>query len=208
MTKEKNDEKQEIKKSLNEIDNLKKIEKNLKEEIAKLQVIHNNLDAQSHTAQIKEEQDAGIKNNEKMAKYAAEENRLESKRIEIEKRIDFLSTKEARINDSEREVEKREQELIDLEDNKIKLNLERSNFNDYKISVEKELVNAQEIINDAAGTFDKIKIDNEMLKGREIKVVQQEKYWNDTIGKLEADKKKFEIERENFLGLGQAKQKK
>lgn len=191
----------ETKDIVSDIDTLKKIKESLEEDIAKLQIAHNSLEAQEHTAQIKDEQDEKIKNVETMNKYAAEERRIESKRIEAEKRIDTAEILEQKLNSREKEVENREQKLIDLENKIVDLNRQRSDFQLYKNGVEKELDEAREIIAQADEAFAKIQSEKDMLAGRETKVKIQEKYWNDEIGKLEADKKQFQLERENFIGL-------
>lgn len=195
----------EITDKISEIESLKKIEASLKEEIAKLQAIFNNLDAQRHTAQIKDEQDDKIKTAETMNKYAAEDRKLEIKRIEVEKRIDIAETTETNLKNREIEVEKREQRLVDLEDRIDNLNKQRSNFEMYKVNIEKDLVEAKEVIAQADEAFAKIANERDMLVGREVKIKEQEKLWNDEIGKLEAEKKIFEIEKENFIGLGKIK---
>jgi hypothetical protein len=197
---------EETKKTAVEIETLQKIKKSLEEDIAKLQVIHNNLEAQAHTAEVKGEQETKLADLEKMNKYAAEERRLEAKRLETEARIDMLEKSEANLNERTKEIERREQKLIDLEAKVAELNLQRSNFEAYKVSVNAQLDQAKETIAVAQESFDKIKADNDMLAGREARVKELERIWNDEIGKLEVEKKKFQIERENFIGLNKVKE--
>lgn len=193
---------EKIEERVSEIETLKKIKKSLEEEIAKLQVIHNNLDAQRHTAQIKDEQDLKLKDAELMTKYTVQERQIEARRIEVEGRIGLLEELERKLNDREKQVEQREQKLIDLESKIAELNNQRVNFEAYKRQVENDLSEAKEIIAEADVAFEKIQAEKDALSGREAKVREQEKIWNDEIGKLEADKKQFQIERENFIGLG------
>ncbi len=197
--------KENVEKEVIEIETLKKIKKSLGEEIAKLQIVQNNLEAQSHTAQIKGEQDDKIKNAERMTKYAQEEDRIEAKRIEVEGRIDVVETLERKLNNREKEIERREQRTLDLEDKLADLNNQRSNFENYKVSINAQLDQAKEIIAESQEIFDKIDAEKAMLVGREIKVKEQEKIWNDEIGKLEADKKAFQLEKENIIGLKKSK---
>lgn len=206
MAKQTKETKEEVKEKLSDIDSLKKIEKNLKEEISRLQAIQGNLDAQAHTAGIKGEQDDKIKNAERMTKYALEEDRIESKRIAAEARIDTAETLERRLNDREKEVEKREQKTLDLENKVADLNNQRSNFENYKVSINAQLDQAKETIAEAAEIFDKIESEKIMLAGREASVKVQERTWNDEIGKLEADKKVFQMEKENLIGLNSKKE--
>jgi len=198
--------KEELKEKISDIDSLKKIEKNLKEEISRLQAIQGNLEAQAHTAGIKGEQDEKIKNVERMTKYAQEEDRLEAKRIAIEARIDTAETLERKLNDREREVERREQRTLDLENKLADLNNQRSNFEQYKVSINVQLDQAKETIAESQEIFDKIDSEKTMLAGREAAVKVQEKIWNDEIGKLEADKKAFQLEKENLIGLNSKKE--
>jgi len=198
--------KEKTEKEIVDIKNLREVKKSLEEEITKLQKIQNNLEAQSHTAQIKGEQDDKIKNAERMTKYALEEDRIESKRIAIEVRIDTAETLERKLNDREREVEKREQRTLDLENKLADLNNQRSNFENYKVSINAQLDQAKETIAESQEIFDKIDAEKAMLAGREAAVKVQEKIWNDEIGKLEADKKAFQLEKENLIGLNSKKE--
>jgi hypothetical protein len=77
----------------------------------------------------------------------------------------------------------------------------------YKNTVEKDLIQAKETIAEAQEVFDKIDAEKLMMSGREAAVKIQEKIWNDEIGKLEADKKAFQLEKENILGLNKSKAK-
>lgn len=196
---------EDLKTLVSEVETMKKVKTSLEEEIVKLQKIHNNFEAQAHTAEIKNEQDEKLKNVEVMNKYAAEESRIEQKRIAAEARIDLAETLKRNLDNRTIEVEKREQRLIDLENRIADLNSQRSNFEAYKISIEKELVEAKNIIAEADEAFEKISREKDMLMGRETKVKEQEKYWNDCIGLLEEERKKFQIEKENFIGLGKNK---
>ena len=194
----------EIIKELPEIETLKQIKKNIQEEIGKLQITLGNLQAQAHTEQIKKEQDIGMQDNERMNKYAAEERKIEAKRIEAEKRIDIAETIGSKLNDREREVERREQKTLNLEALIADLNKQRANFEEYKTNIEKELEQAKITIVETSAVFEKIEIEKQMLLGRETKLKELEKYWNDLIGMLEAEKKRFQIEKENFIGLGKS----
>src|SRR3990167_2541235 len=195
----------EIIKELPEIETLKQIKKNIQEEIGKLQITLGNLQAQAHTEQIKKEQDIGMQDNERMNKYAVEERKIEAKRIEAEKRIDIAETIGSKLNDREREVERREQKTLNLEALIADLNKQRANFEEYKTNIEKELEQAKITIVETSAVFEKIEIEKQMLLGRETKLKELEKYWNDLIGMLEAEKKQFQIEKENFIGLGKSK---
>src|SRR3990167_1413423 len=167
----------EIIKELPEIETLKQIKKNIQEEIGKLQITLGNLQAQAHTEQIKKEQDIGMQDNERMNKYAVEE----------------------------REIEGREQKTLNLETLIAGLNKQRANFEEYKTDIENKLEEAKITIAEANAIFEKIEIEKQMLLGRETKLKELEKYWNDLIGMLEAEKKQFQIEKENFIGLGKSK---
>lgn len=196
---------EKVEKLVLDIETLKKIKKNTEEEIVRLQSIQNNLEAQAHTAQVKNEQDEKLKNAEIMTRYAEEERRIEEKRLAAESRISLAETLERVNNDRTKEIERREQKTLDLEEKTLDLNNQRMRFEQYKESIEKELAKAQETINNSKELVDKIKADNDMLAGREAKVKVLERQWNDDIGKLEEDKKKFQLEKENVLGLKQIK---
>lgn len=190
-----------LEKELQEIETLRSIKTNVQKEIERLQIILGNLQTQEHTAQIKSEQDDKIKDVQSQNKYAEEERRIEIRRIEAEKRIDLAETKENNIASRETEVEKREQRLLALEEKEAELNKKRANFEIYKTGIEKELEFAKNTIAEANAVEEKIEIERQSLVGREKKIKEQEKYWNDCIGLLEEEKKKFEIEKENILGL-------
>jgi chromosome segregation ATPase len=198
-------DKEEIKESVSEIETLKSIKKSIEEEISKLQKIHSNLEAQAHTAQIKDDSERGIANAEKMTQYAMEERRIEQLRISAEGRISLAEDSERKLSEREKEVERRENKTTDLEGKIDDLNKQRVNFESYKVSVSAQLDQAQATINEAKETFDKIESEKMMLAGREARVKEMEKVWNDDIGKLEEDKRQFQIEKENIIGLKKAK---
>lgn len=192
------------KKELKEIETLRGIKANVQKEIDRLQIILGNLQAQEHTAQIKDEQIDRKKETELLNKYADESRKIELKRIEAEKRIDLSDSLEKSLNSRESEIEKRESRTVDLEAKESQLNKQRANFEIYKTSVLDQLMKAQETIAEANAVFNKIETEKDMLIGREKKIKEQEKYWNDCIGMLEEDKRRFEIEKENILGLKKA----
>ena|SRR3990172_725164 len=185
---------------LDEIDSLKKIRENLKEEVSRLQIIQSNLEAQKHSADILKDQVDKREDAETFNKFAAEERRIEQKRIEAEGRIDTAENIERSLASRVNEVERRELKTSELETLIAKLNQERANFAIYKDRVEKELQEAQEIIAHAAVTYESINAEREALVGREKKVIEQERWWNDRIGELEIERRNFQIEKENFIG--------
>ena len=189
-----------------EVDTLNKVKANLEGKIKELQIQQNSLEAQAHTAIVKGEQDDKLKDLERRNQYAQEERKIELKRIQAEKRIDLAETLEQKLNDRTKEVEKREQKTLEIEEKIANFNKQRANFELYKTGIEKDLSEAKEVIAQADEAFNKIAIENDMLKGREVKIMEQEKYWNDEIGKLEEEMKKFQIEKENLLGLGKIKE--
>lgn len=191
---------------LKEIDTLKKIRENLREEISRLQITISNLDAQKHSAGIQQEQADKISDADTFNKFAAEERKVEVKRIEAEKRIDTAEQIERKINDREREVERRELKTMDLEVKIAELNKHRANFELYKTSIEGHLNAAKTTIAEAGAILEKIEAEKQSLVAREKGIKQQEKWWNDRIGELEAERKKFGIEKENFLGLNSIKE--
>lgn len=190
-----------VEKELSEIKTLREIKSNIQEEINKLQITLSNLQAQEHSAQIKKDQDVGMQENEIRNKFASDERKIEIKRIEAEKRIDTAEGIERKVKDREMEVEKREQKLLNLEEQLADLHNQRVRFNEYKTGVEKQLEQAVITIAEANATFEKIDMERQMLVGREKKIQELEKYWNDCIGLLEEEKKQFQIDKENFLGL-------
>jgi hypothetical protein len=192
---------QKTREKIDNIEALEKIELGLEKKVKELQVTVNNLEAQTHTEDIKSEQDTKLKNVEEMNKYSAIERGIEVKRIEAEKRIDIAETMEKALKDREIEIERREQRMLALEGAMAELNSQRSNFEIYKTDVMKQLDQARETIAEGKEVFAKIDSEKQMLAGREAKVKEQERYWNDTIGLLEQDKKKHRIEKENFEGL-------
>ena len=196
------EEKEDVGKELSELETLRQIKKNVQEEVSRLQIIVSNLLAQKHSLEIKESLDDRLADGEKFNKFAAEERRIEIKRIEAEKRIDTAEICERKLNDRTIEIERREQKTMNLEDLISDLNKQRANFEIYKTSVNDQLESAKITIVEANASFEKIGIERQMLAGRERVVGDKEKYWNDLIGKLEEDKKEFQIEKENFIGLG------
>ena len=196
------EEKEDVGKELSELETLRQIKKNVQEEVSRLQIIVSNLLAQKHSLEIKESLDDRLADGERFNKFADEERRIEIKRIEAEKRIDTADICERKLNDRTIEVERREQKTMNLEVLISDLNKQRANFEIYKTSVNDQLESAKITIAEANASFEKIEVEKQMLTGRERVVKDKEKYWNDLIGKLEEDRKKFQIEKENFIGLG------
>lgn len=189
---------------LKEIDTLKKIRENLREEIGRLQITVSNLEAQKHSSQIQQEQADKLSDADTFNKFAAEERKVEVKRIEAEKRIDTAEQIERKINDREREVERRELKTMDLEEKIADLNRQRSNFEAYKTTIERDLETAKITIAEANATLEKINSEKQSLVAREKAVKEKEAWWNDRIGELEANIKAFKIEKEQFEGLKKA----
>ena len=196
------EEKEDVGKELSELETLRQIKKNVQEEVGRLQIAVSNLLAQKHSLEIKESLDDRLADGERFNKFADEERRIEIKRIEAEKRIDTAEICERKLNDRTIEVERREQKTMNLEVLISDLNKQRANFEIYKTSVNDQLESAKITIAEANASFEKIEVEKQMLTGRERVVKDKEKYWNDLIGKLEEDRKKFQIEKENFIGLG------
>ena len=200
------EEKEEVREKLSELETLKQIKKNVQEEVSRLQIAVSNLLAQKHSLEIKESLDDRLADGEKFNKFAAEERRIEIKRIEAEKRIDTADICERKLNDRTIEVERREQKTMNLEVLISDLNKQRANFEIYKTSVNDQLESAKITIAEANASFEKIEVEKQMLTGRERVVKDKEKYWNDLIGTLELDKRNFEVEKENLLGLKKTKE--
>lgn len=189
---------------IKELDTLKKIRENLREEIGRLQITASNLEAQKHSSQIQKEQSDKLSDADTFNKFAAEERKIEVKRIEAEKRIDTAEQIERKINDREREVDRRELKTMELEERIADLNRQRSNFETYKTAIEKELETAKITTAEANATFEKINSEKQSLVAREKAVKNQEAWWNDRVGELETRIKAFRIEKEQFEGLKKA----
>jgi len=195
-----------INKELQEIEVLRNIKTNVQKEIDRLQIILGNLQAQEHSSQIKDEGETKLKEIETLNKFASDERRIELKRIEAEGRIDSAEKMQRDLDNRVIEVEKRELKTMELEVKISEMNQQRANFEIYKVGIEDQLAEAKVTIAEANALEEKLKIANDMLLGREKKVKEEEKYWNDCIGLLEEERKKFQIEKENFLGLKQNKE--
>ena len=186
---------------LDEIRSLEKIKENLKAEISNLQITVSNLQAQQHSLGIQKEQADKLSDADKYNKFAAEKREIEMKRIEAEKRIDTAETIERKVTDRERDVERREMKMSELETHIANLNKQRANFEIYKTSINDQLEAAKITIAEANASFEKIEAEKQSLANRIKAVAQQERWWNDRIGELEARERAFEIEKENSLGL-------
>src|SRR3989304_7179396 len=80
------EEKEGVGKELSELETLRQIKKNVQEEVIRLQIIVSNLLAQKHSLEIKESLDDRLADGEKFNKFAAEERRIEIKRIKAKKK--------------------------------------------------------------------------------------------------------------------------
>lgn len=184
---------------MNEVELLKDLKSNLEKEVKELKIQKSNLEADVHTLQIKQEgdrksQELDIKRKSNLEK---EKNIQEINRLKIlQSQVDYQSQ---RLKDRVSEVEKREQELIDLDKRKLVLKEERDRFNMYKVQVAKDVEKAKITIAEADAREEAIQSSLRSIEFREQNVLKQEKYWNDKIGELEANIKQFNIERENFF---------
>jgi len=194
---------EKTKKDLEDIGTLEKVKKVLEEDIKKLQIARNGQEAIAHSADLQDEEAEKHRHQARMTTYAAEEKRIELKRVAVEKRIDQVEILEQSINQRKIGMDRREARAFDLEERYGKLNLERSNFEEYKRKIGEELKEAKEIINSADVAWKEVNIERDRLKGVAIATEAKEKEWNDTIGKLQTEIKSFEIEKENFMGLKQ-----
>ena len=182
---------------MSEIDIVKQAVEVLKEEVKRLQILKSNTEADIHSLNIQKENSGKIEEINNRNKLFEIEAQLNVKEDKIKISLDELKRKEIHFEDRIRELEKRENEVVDLSAKKAELNKERSNFNIYKFNIERELENARIIIQEAAQKEEEYKIKSEDLKAREKSIIKQERHWNDAIGKLEQDIKQFEIEHQN-----------
>lgn len=201
-------EKQEEKPKIATVDlaTLSEVKKNLEEQIKQLEIRKNNLDAQLHTETVKREIDKKLEDTEKKKEFIQEADKLDNLRNQLNSRVTAIELLEEQQRSRIIELEKREMEMINIEEKRMDLNNERSNFNKYKYEIELELEKAKEIIAEANVSEEKIRMNNEALAGRERLVKDREKYWNDRIGELEEIEARVKREIENLEGLKKAKE--
>ena len=169
----------------------------LKKDIEKYQTIKSNLLSDIHSAEIQKENKDNVNTVGLLNKVHEREIAVKVREDKIQSRIEDVERKETSLKDRVRDLEKREQNYLDLEEKRAKLNEERSNFNIYKFNVERELEKARIIIEEASQKGSELKVKEESLRAREKGILKQEKSWNDRIGELEIERKKFEIETQN-----------
>ena len=197
------DEKEQVSIS---IDTAKEVIKNLEEKIKQLEIRESNLNAQMHSKQIEFESSRKMDELDARTRLQKERDAITTKADGISARYSQLEIEEEKFRERKIMLEKREEELIIIEKERVELNQERSNFNVYKFNVERELEQAKIVIADANAAAEKLEMYEEDLKGREAKVKQQEKFWNDRIGEVEKKEKELRIMQENFEGLKQAEE--
>jgi len=183
------------------IDDIQQVKKKLEEEVNEKRIQLDNINAQIHQSRINFETDKKVDVEAGRRQLALLQQKITNKEDSLIGRTNKVEVIENEIKNRMYMLEKREQEVVDLDEDKAKLLKKRGDFLSYKLQVEKELEQAQIMIaeaNSKEGMLDKI---SEGLKYREDGVVAKEKYWNDKIGALEFDLKMFQIEKDNFESL-------
>ena len=190
-------------KILIDLSTLKLASDTLKKEVERLNNLKVNMEAEIHALEFKKENVAKLDKVDIKKQVYDEEVRLNKKASELDSREQALTNRETSFKDRLKMLEEREQSLLNLEEKKKELAEERSRFFKYKFDLERELETAKITIEEAKAIENDYTIKENALKAREIKIQKQEKYWNDEIGKLEHDKKEFQMEKENILALKQ-----
>ena len=175
----------------------------LKVEIKELSAQKDNLQSQILDAKVRDEREKKTEAGDVQRQIYDEEERLRIMDDNLKSRTTGIERQESGLEKREADLEKRELEVVDLDKAKAQFQQERSNFNLYKYNVEKELDEAKITIQESNVVGEKITADRQKVEADNILVTRKIKYWNDEIGKLEADKKAFQIERENVEGLKQ-----
>ncbi len=184
---------------MSEIDVVKEALEIIKKDVEKYQMMKSNLESQIHSLEIQKEATGRIQAVEMRSQIAQEEIRLKTLESKIKEKQETIDYQEKALQERIRTLERREQEMVDVDSKRRELVNERSNFHKYKYDVELELDKAKIIIQEANQKDQELAIKSESLIAREKGIVKQERYWNDAIGKLEQDIKTFEIERQNVF---------
>src|SRR3990167_4230720 len=99
---------------MSEIQEVKEALEILKEEISKLQILKSNLNADIHSLNIQKENAGKIDEISNRNKAFERETQLNQKEDKIKIGFDELKRKETAFEDRIRELEKRENEVVDL----------------------------------------------------------------------------------------------
>lgn len=174
-----------------EVSALRAIKRGLNDKIKELQIKESNIEASMHTRQIE------VESTNKLDKISLQRERnilikeVNDMKTSLISRSQDLELKEQQFNDRIANLEKRELDIIDIDTKRTELQKQINDFHAYRRSVEQELELAKITIAEANAEKESIQIWKEQLDGREKAISAIEKQWNDSIGKLEADKKKF-----------------
>ena len=182
-----------------EVSDLKDVKEVLEKQVEGLKIVESNTQAQIHQSTIAHEQNMKREREAIRKKETETEHSVQSKLSQIKSRENALEDKEELFRSRIQGIEKREQELLMIDDKRKLIQIERSNFNKYKFDTERELDKAKELIEESKCLGEKHKSKEDELKTREMRVAEIEREWNDRIGKLEIDEKKFEIYKQNVI---------
>lgn len=173
----------------------------LREETDKLKMEKNTLENQIRADEVRKEQQTRLDQNDARVHLAIELKKIGQRENALISRETMINLEDERLRDRIREVERREQFMLKLEEKQAVLDQEKRNFNDYRNSINLEL-EKMKIATIEGNEFRKdLKGKEIALAGREKAVKKNELIWNDRIGALQEQERKFQQEKEYLEGL-------
>lgn len=150
-----------------DITQLNHVRDSLKKEIKDLNIKLSNIQTALREEDIRKESDRKLAELKEKTKEYVDDKAINKKLNLLVDKTHNLEQREQRFSDQQAVLHKREQELVDLELRRKKLNEERNTFNNYKINVLKELDEAKQVIEESKVIKDEIQSREDNLRARE-----------------------------------------
>lgn len=173
----------------------------LDEQIKENRIVLSNLKAEISRLKVKATYDNQLEELQKLKGENKEKKTYVKERDDVASRGLSIGIKEEALDRRIKEVEKREQMSLDLEQKRTDLLLERRNFLDYKREQQREIDEAQEVVQQAKYKEDEIKQKEDSLFDLEERVLARKDIADRRDYEVELKEKELKIKEANFEAL-------
>ena len=195
------EEKISIDKALSSIEGLKIIEGSIKKKISDLQIEESNLKNCIREEQFRLEAQKKLDELTLTKKENVSNVTLDIKETRISQRERAVELSEERLRDRIITVEKREKNLLYIEDKIHQLNKERVDFESMRRNLMVDIDKLKEEKAMWEGKEKELEVREDNIRGREKAIQKQEKYYQDCLGEIAVQKKEVQKMIDHLEGL-------
>ena len=195
------EEKISIDKALSSIEGLKIIEGSIKKKISDLQIEESNLKNCIREEQFRLEAQKKLDELTLTKKENVSNVTLDIKETRISQRERAVELSEERLRDRIITVEKREKNLLYIEDKIHQLNKERVDFESMRRNLMVDIDKLKEEKAMWEGKEKELEVREDNIRGREKSIQKQEKYYQDCLGEIAVQKKEAQKMIDHLEGL-------